>query len=178
MKKLIPVVIVVISVIMGFKIFNKEEDKNGLEIGDKVPPFELLDQNGASFVSTSVIGKQVVVIYFYPKDDTPGCTKQACRFRDEFEAFSDLNVKVIGISKGSVESHKAFEVKYQLPFTLLADVDNQVRKLFGVPKSALGLFPGRVTYIVDNQGVIQYVFDDMMHAEKHIDEALKFLKSE
>lgn len=176
MKKLIIIGIVLIIGIMGFKIFSKPEINKGLKVGDSVPSFELLDQNGNLFESSSVIGKQAVVIYFYPKDDTPGCTKQACKFRDEFETFSSLNVKVIGISKDSVDSHKAFEEKYQLPFTLLADIKSEVRKLFGVPKSALGILPGRVTYIIDKKGVIQYIFDDMMHAEKHIEVAIKFLK--
>ncbi|PCH78447.1 MAG: peroxiredoxin [Flavobacteriaceae bacterium] len=161
---------------MGFNIFKSTEAKKGLEVGDKVPYFELLDQNGVLFTSDNVIGKQGVVIYFYPKDDTPGCTKQACKFRDEFEVFSNLNVSVIGISKDSVASHKEFEEKYRLPFTLLADTENEVRKLFGVSKSALGMIPGRVTYIVDKEGVIQYIFDDMMHSEKHIDVALEFLR--
>lgn len=176
MKKLIIIGFVVIIGIMGFKIFESTAHKKGLEVGDKVPYFELLDQNGVLFKSDNVLGKQRVVIYFYPKDDTPGCTKQACKFRDEFEAFSSLNVTVIGISKDSVESHKAFEEKYQLPFTLLADVKNEVRKLFGVSKSAMGMIPGRVTYIIDTEGVIQYIFDDMMHAEKHIAVALDFLR--
>ncbi|MBL4744894.1 MAG: peroxiredoxin [Flavobacteriaceae bacterium] len=157
-------------------MFESTDSKKGLEVGDKAPYFELLDQNGSVFKSDNVIGKQPVVLYFYPKDDTPGCTKQACKFRDEFEAFSDLNVTVIGISKDSVASHKEFEEKYQLPFTLLADVKNEVRKLFGVPKAALGMFPGRVTYIIGADGVIQYIFEDMMHAEKHIEVALKFFR--
>lgn len=176
MKKLIILGIVIIIGIMGFKFLSKSELQNGLKVGDKVPSFELLDQNNVLFTSSSVIGKQAVVIYFYPKDDTPGCTKQACKFRDEFETFSGLDVKVIGISSDSVESHKAFEEKYQLPFVLLADVKKEVRKLFGVPKSALGMLPGRVTYIIDKKGVIKYVFNDMMHAEKHIAVALEYLK--
>jgi len=176
MKKLIIIAIAIITGIIGLKIFKNSPEKKGLEVGDNVPYFELLDQNNTLFKSDDFIGKQSVVVYFYPKDDTPGCTKQACKFRDEFEAFANLNVKVIGISKDSVESHKEFEEKYQLPFTLLADVKNEVRALFGVSKSAMGMLPGRVTYIIDKEGVIQYIFDDMMHAEKHIAVALDFLK--
>ena len=117
-----------------------------------------------------------MVIYFYPKDDTPGCTKQACKFRDEFEKFKDLEVTVIGISADNVASHKRFEEKYNLPFVLLADVNNEVRKLFGVSKSMIFL-PGRVTYVIDKNGVVQYIFNSQFKTEEHIENALKKLKS-
>lgn len=145
-----------------------------IEVGDKVPSFELQDQNGNLFEVNSSIGKPMV-IYFYPKDDTPGCIKEACKFRDDYERFADLEVIVIGISADSVASHKKFEEKYSLPFVLLADVNNKVRKLFGVPKSMLFL-PGRVTYVVDKKGVVQYMFNSQFNAEKHIENSLKVLK--
>ncbi|MCL4135909.1 UNVERIFIED_CONTAM: hypothetical protein GTU68_021234 [Idotea baltica] len=148
-----------------------------LKIGDQVPEFSLKDQNNKSVDITNFIGKNPMVIYFYPKDDTPGCTKEACKFRDEFEAFTDLEVKVIGISADDVESHKNFADKYRLPFTLLADTENKVRKLFGVPKSMLGLVPGRVTYVVNNKGTIIHIFNSQFGAEKHITEALNKLKA-
>ncbi|MCF6214452.1 MAG: peroxiredoxin [Flavobacteriaceae bacterium] len=148
-----------------------------LKIGDKVPSFSLLDQNGTTFNSSDIIGKQPAVIYFYPKDDTPGCTKEACKFRDEFEIFTDLNAKVIGISSDDVASHKNFAEKYHLPFTLLADTDKKVRQLFGVQKSTMGLLPGRVTYVVNAKGFIIYIFEKQFGAEKHISEAIKALKS-
>jgi peroxiredoxin Q/BCP len=115
------------------------------------------------------------VIYFYPKDDTPGCTKEACSFRDSYEEFTDRNVKVIGISADDVESHKNFAKKYNLPFTLLADTKNEVRKLFGVKSNMLGLIPGRVTYVVNTGGEIIYIFDSQLKATKHISEALAAL---
>ena len=144
-----------------------------IEVGDSVPSFELKDQNGKLFSVSNSIGKPMV-IYFYPKDDTPGCIKEACKFRDDFEKFKDINALVIGISGDSVESHKEFEEKYNLPFTLLADVNNKVGKLFGVPKSMFFL-PGRVTYVVDKDGIVQYIFNSQFGAEKHIENSLKKL---
>ena len=109
--------------------FNKNIEMKSIEIGDKLPNFILEDQNGNAFNIENELGKSMV-IYFYPKDDTPGCTKEACKFRDDFESFSDLGAIVIGISADSAASHKKFEEKYNLPFILLADIDNKVRKLF------------------------------------------------
>lgn len=148
-----------------------------LVVGDAVPSFTLLDQNGNQFSSKDIVGKQVLIVYFYPKDDTPGCTKEACKFRDEFEVFSDLNVRVIGISSDDVSSHKKFAEKYNLPFTLLADTEKKVRKLFGVPTYAGGILPGRVTYIINKKGKIVYVFNSMKEAEKHVSTALEIIKN-
>ena len=155
-------------IITGLIIAQNMDKNDKIKEGDKLPYFTLIDQNNNSFSTKDYIGKQVMVIYFYPKDDTPGCTKEACKFRDEFEDFKNLNALVIGISSDSVESHKKFEEKYNLPFILLADVKNKVRKLFGVPKSLLFL-PGRVTYIVNKEGVVTYVFNSQFGAEEHID---------
>ncbi|WP_445725622.1 peroxiredoxin [Flavobacterium sp.] len=146
-----------------------------IEIGDLLPTFRLQDQNNNTVNSIDYIGKPMV-IYFYPKDDTPGCTKEACKFRDDFERFTDLGTVVIGISADSVESHKNFEQKYNLPFLLLADTNNEVRNLFGVPKN-LFFIPGRVTYVIDKKGIVQYVFNSLLSAEKHIENALQKLKS-
>ncbi len=154
----------------------KAKIKKPLRIGDRVPDFSLLDQNGAIFNLSDAKG-QALVIYFYPKDDTPGCTKEACRFRDEFEVFSDLNARVIGVSSDDVASHKEFEIKYNLPFTLLADTDQKLRKLFGVPSFGAGLVPGRVTYIIDKKAVVRYVFNSMRQAEMHVDKSLEILKT-
>lgn len=146
--------------------------KGQLKMGDKVPEFTLQDQNGKDFNSTAVIGTETAVIYFYPKDDTPGCTKEACSFRDNFEAFTSAGVRVIGISSDDVESHKAFEEKYNLPFTLLADEENEVRNLFGVKGNVFGMIPGRVTFVIDKTGRIVSIFESQMNAEKHIQESL------
>ena len=151
--------------------------EKGLEIGDKLPAFSLSDQNGEIFSSTDYIGKTAMVIYFYPKDDTSGCTKEACKFRDNYENFTDLDVKIVGISGDSIESHKNFADKYNLPFTLLADTQNEVRKLFGVPGTLFGAIPGRVTYVIDKEGKVIQIYNSMIKAENHIDIALKALKN-
>ena len=117
-----------------------------------------------------------VVVYFYPKDDTPGCTAESCSFRDSFEDFTDAGAEVIGISSDSVESHKAFAAKHNLPFTLLADTDGSVRKAFGVGKT-LGLLPGRVTYVIDPEGVVRHKFSSQFKPKSHIDEALDVIKA-
>jgi len=173
MKKYIISIILLMSfVVISAKIFNTTMRK--IEIGDQVPNFSLRDQNNKIFNIADNIGKPMV-IYFYPKDDTPGCTKEACKFRDEFENFTDLGAIVVGISADTVESHKIFEEKYNLPFILLADTENKVRSLFGVPKN-LFLIPGRVTYVIDKRGVVQYIFNSQLGAEKHIENSLKKLE--
>jgi len=174
MKKYIG--ILVLLGIVGLGLQKIAAQKMKLKIGDKVPSFSLTNQDGEVFNSMTVIGVKPVVLYFYPKNETPGCTKQACKFRDEFEVFSDLGVEVIGVSADDVASHKAFAQKYKLPFTLLADEDKALRKMFGVPKNLLGLMPGRVTYIINKEGVITHIFDHLFNAENHINEALESLK--
>lgn len=145
--------------------------------GSQVPSFELKNQYGELFSSDSVVGKKNLVIYFYPKDDTPGCTKEACSFRDQFTVFADADAMIIGISAQSVESHLAFAEKHRLNYTLLSDTDNKVRKLFGVPGNLFGLIPGRVTYIVDKNGKVVYIFNSQTDADKHVDEALRILQT-
>lgn len=145
-------------------------------VGSKIPSFELKDQYGELFSSDAVVGKKSLVIYFYPKDDSPGCTKEACSFRDQFAVFEDANALVIGISAQSVESHLAFATKHRLNYTLLSDPHNALRSLFGVPSNLFGLVPGRVTYVVNKQGVVVYVFNSQLNAEKHVDEALRILE--
>ncbi|MCX7986706.1 MAG: peroxiredoxin [Bacteroidales bacterium] len=139
-------------------------------LGDKAPDFTLKDQNGNPFRLKEYIGKKVLVIYFYPKDDTPGCTKQACYFRDQYEAFTEAGAIVVGISSQDVQSHKAFAQKYNLPFTLLADEDGKVRKLYGAGD---GLIPGRVTYVVDREGKVVYIFNSQSDVKRHVEEALQ-----
>lgn len=175
MKKVIFIGLILIGIfILLKKITDTTMEK--IEIGDVVPSFTLLDQNGNKFTVNNKLNRPIV-IYFYPKDDTPGCTKEACKFRDDFELFSDLNALVIGISSDSVHSHKKFEEKYNLPFTLLADANNVIRKLFGVPKSMF-ILPGRVTYIINKKGRVDYIFNNQFEAEKHIEIALKKLKEQ
>ena len=146
-----------------------------LQVGDQIPNFSAIDANGSSFNSDNVVGKQPVVIYFYPKDDTPGCTAQACSFRDQYQDFKDLGAEVIGISSDSIQSHQKFSKRYNLPFILLSDADKKLRKLFEVPTNLFGLLPGRVTFVADENGIIQLIFDSMS-AKIHITKALAILK--
>jgi len=145
-------------------------------VGSTVPTFSLKDQNGTDFKIESVLGKKNLVIYFYPKDDTPGCTKEACSFRDQFEVFKKEDALIIGISGQSVQSHFDFAKKHRLNYTLLSDEGDKVRKLFGVPTSFLGLLPGRVTYIVNKEGKVVFIFNSQLNAGKHIEEAIRILK--
>ncbi len=153
---------------------SKEMEK--ISTGSSIPGFSLKDQNGELFDISSVLGKKNLVIYFYPKDDSPGCTKEACSFRDQFEVFRDADAVIIGISSQSVKSHKDFAEKYHLNYTLLSDGGEKVRKLFGVPTNFLGLIPGRVTYIVNKEGKVVYIFNSQTKAEQHVEEALNILK--
>jgi peroxiredoxin Q/BCP len=146
-----------------------------LKVGDKIPNFKARDTNGNDFDSQHIIGQKPLVIYFYPKDNTPGCTAQACSFRDQYEDFKDLGAEVIGISSDSVESHQKFTQQYKLPFILLSDSNKEIRKLFGVPAGLFGILPGRVTYVTDKTGTIIMVFDSMM-AKRHIPKALEAIK--
>jgi len=146
-----------------------------VNVGDTAPDFTLTSQKGENVTLSQFRGKKNVVLYFYPKDETPGCTREACTFRDSFELFTDLGAEVIGVSADTVESHKAFTEHHGLPFTLLSDVDNAVRKLYGAT-STLGLIPGRVTFIIDKEGVIRHVFSSQLQPEKHIEEAREVLK--
>ena len=146
-----------------------------LQLGDKIPNFSAKDSNGNIFESSSVVGIKPVVFYFYPKDNTPGCTAQACSFRDQYEDFKDLGAEVIGISSDSVQSHEKFSKRYKLPFLLLSDNDKKLRNLFGVKTNLFGLLPGRVTYVVDKDGIIQLIFDSFV-ATNHIPKALKIIK--
>ncbi|MBP7471009.1 MAG: peroxiredoxin [Flavobacterium sp.] len=146
-----------------------------LQVGDKIPEFSAKDSKGNDFDSASVVGKKPVVFYFYPKDNTPGCTAQACSFRDQYEDFKDWGAEVIGISSDSIASHEKFVQQYKLPFILLSDNDKKIRKLFGVKPGLLGLIPGRVTYVADKNGIIQLIFDGM-NATNHIPKALETIK--
>ena len=146
-----------------------------MQKGDKIPDFSAKDNKGNDFHSASIVGQKPVIFYFYPKDNTPGCTAQACSFRDQYKVIKDLGAEVIGISSDSIASHEKFVQQYQLPFILLSDNDKKIRKLFGVKPDLLGLIPGRVTYIADKNGIIQFIFDSM-NAKDHIPKALETIK--
>ena len=156
--------------------FNQNNSMTAIKVGSVIPEFSLPDQNGNIFEIKSVLGKKNLVIYFYPKDDSPGCTKEACSFRDQFEVFNEANAIIIGISGQSVESHLLFASKYRLNYTLLSDEKDKIRKLFGVPTNLLGILPGRVSYVVDKTGKVVYIFNSQTQATRHVDEALRILK--
>jgi thioredoxin-dependent peroxiredoxin len=146
-----------------------------LQVGDLAPDFELPSQTGET-VRLSDFPDKWKVVYFYPADDTPGCTKEACSFRDSFEDFTDAGAEVIGISRDSVDSHVKFAAKHNLPFTLLSDEGSKVAKAWGVGKS-LGVLPGRVTYVISPQGVVRKKFSSQMRATRHKDEALETIRA-
>ena len=150
--------------------------KDRVDAGSKAPNFTLPSQSGVMVNLKDFIGKKPVVLFFYPKDDTPGCTKEACAFRDDYEEFNKLDAQVIGISSDSVESHRRFAKKHDLPFTLLSDEGRKVRRLYGVP-NAFGLFPGRVTYVIEEEGVVRRIFSSQLGVEQHVKEALNALQS-
>lgn len=148
-----------------------------VKVGDQAPIFSLQSEDDETVYLSGLIGKSPIVLYFYPKDNTAVCTKQACAFRDSFEEFRDIeDAIVLGISSDSVQSHKNFSEEYKLPFALLSDPGGRVRKLYGVPKT-LGLLPGRVTYVIDKEGIVRHIFSSQLDYKKHIEEALSALKS-
>lgn len=148
-----------------------------IQVGDHAPDFTLPTQkDGETFRLHDLLGKSVIVLYFYPKDNTKGCTDEACSFRDSYEVFKQAGAEVVGVSSDSEASHQRFASKYHLPFVLLSDAKGALRKQYGVP-SALGILPGRVTYVIDKQGVVRHIFSDMLNARKHIGEALQVVQT-
>jgi thioredoxin-dependent peroxiredoxin len=150
-----------------------------LEVGTAAPEFKTVDQNGNSISLSDYRGKKVV-LYFYPKDSTPGCTKEACAFRDNYLKFKSLNIEVLGVSTDSQKSHRSFADKYELPFTLLADTDKKIVESYGVwgEKSLYGkkyMGTNRVTYLIDDNGRIAAVFPKVK-PESHADEILATIK--
>ena len=147
----------------------------GIQAGDKAPDFTLPAQTGEPVRLSDRLGEHSVVLYFYPKDETKGCTAEACAFRDSYEVFAEAGAEVIGVSSDSVDKHAGFADHHKLPFTLLSDQGGAVRKSYGVP-SALGVLPGRVTYVIDRTGTVRHVFNSMLNIGGHIDEALTVVK--
>jgi len=147
-----------------------------VQVGDHAPGFTLTSQSGQR-VSLAEFrgGKSAVVLFFYPKDGTPVCTKEACSFRDAYEDFVQAGAVVIGVSADSWENHRAFASGHRLPFILLSDADGALRKAFGVPKT-LGIMPGRVTYVIDKEGIVRHVFNSQFAADRHVAEALAVVR--
>jgi len=146
-----------------------------VEKGDRAPDFTLSSHTGEQVSLADYRAKKAVVLFFYPKDGMPMCTKEACGFRDAYEDFVEAGAVVIGVSSDSIDSHRSFALNKQLPFILLADSDGSLRKAFGVPK-VLGMLPGRVTYVIDKQGVVRHVFSSQTSARRHITESLTALR--
>ncbi|MDG0974270.1 MAG: peroxiredoxin [Crocinitomicaceae bacterium] len=147
-----------------------------IKTGDNCPTFELNDQEGRLRASKEFFNKKALVLYFYPKDDSPGCTAQACSFRDAYEDLLELGAEVVGVSGDSLEQHKKFAKKHNLPFTLLADINNKLRKRFGVPTNLFGLIPGRVTYVIDSEGTVRGVFNSQIDVKRHVKKALEIIE--
>jgi peroxiredoxin Q/BCP len=149
--------------------------ENHLKPGDKLPHFILNDENHQPVNISSIAGK-FLVLYFYPKDETSGCIKEACSFRDSFQDLVDAGAVVYGVSNDKPDSHALFKQKYKLPFSLLSDTGGELRKLLGVPGDLFGLLPGRVTYIFSSEGRLLQVFKSQLSPEKHVKEALKIIR--
>lgn len=146
-----------------------------LSVGDLAPDFELPSATGEIVRLSDFRGKKEVVLYFYPKDNTSGCTAEACAFRDRYDIISDMDAEVLGVSSDSQVMHQWFASQYRLPFPLLSDNGGAVRKRYGVPAS-FGFLPGRVTYVIDKQGVIRNVYTSQLNIDKHVAQALATLR--
>ncbi len=147
----------------------------GIQVGDRAPDFTLPSQSGEPVRLADRLAERVVVLYFYPKDETPGCTAEACAFRDSFEAFTDAGADVVGVSSDSADRHASFADHHQLPFTLLSDQGGRVRRSYGVP-ATLGVLPGRVTYVIDRTGTVRHVFNSMTNIGRHVGDALDVVR--
>jgi len=151
-------------------------DGRRVAVGDRAPDFTLPDQTGKSIRLSDLLSEQAVVLYFYPKDETQGCTAEACSFRDSYEVFKEAGAEVVGVSSDSVESHESFAAHHRLPFILLSDEGGELRKLYGVP-TTMGMFPGRVTYIIDRDGIVRHIFSSQLQFNRHVIEALDTIQA-
>jgi thioredoxin-dependent peroxiredoxin len=147
-----------------------------VQVGDVAPDFTLPDQTGRPVQLRDLIGERKVVLYFYPKDETPGCTIEARAFRDSYDKFTAQGAEVVGVSSDSVRAHRRFATRYGLPFLLLSDRGGTVRERYGVEKT-LGLLPGRVTYVIDRSGVVRHVYSSQIFATRHSRTALQVLNA-
>ena len=147
-----------------------------LKEGDPAPKFRLPSASGSEVSLDDFLGKKNLILYFYPKDNSPGCTREACSFRDSHPDFKELNAEIVGISGDGLKAHERFARTEQLPFPLLSDSHGSVRTAYGVGRS-LGVIPGRATFVIDKQGIIRRIYSSQLHPEKHVREALMALKS-
>jgi peroxiredoxin Q/BCP len=147
-----------------------------LQSGQKAPELELVDSQGQTVRIADLWQAKVLVLYFYPKDETPGCTAEACAFRDQYQVFQEAGAEVVGVSSDSPDSHSRFASHHSLPFILLSDPEQKARQAFGV-NATLGFMPGRVTFVIDTAGVIRYQFSSQMRAAAHVSKALEVVRS-
>jgi thioredoxin-dependent peroxiredoxin len=176
MKRIVVIAIVVCALISLCSFAVADAANKSVGIGSNAPDFTAQTQEGKPFHLADYLGKKIIVLYFYPKDETPVCTKEACSFRDAFQDFQSAGAEVIGVSADTVQSHQKFAEHHKLPFTLISDPDNKIRKSYAVP-STMGVLPGRVTYVIDKKGVIRLMFNSAMDSEKHVTEALKVIRT-
>ena len=142
-----------------------------IQVGDVAPDFTLPDQTGTPVQLRQLLGRSAIVLYFYPKDATPGCAIEARAFQGSYEAFKEAGAEVVGISSDSVASHRRFATSEQLAFPLLSDRGGTVRDLYGVEKT-LGVLPGRVTYVIDQAGIVRHIYSSQIMVTRHSSEAL------
>ena len=147
-----------------------------LSIGEASPEAVLVLGGGRQVSLADLWAQHVVVLFFYPRDDSVVCTKEACAFRDSFEKFVEAGATVVGVSGDSSEKHEGFASRNRLPFLLASDADGALRKAFGVPKT-LGVIPGRVTYVIDRQGIVRNVFSAQFAADAHVREAMDAVRA-
>ncbi len=145
-----------------------------VQIGDIAPDFEMTAHDGTVFRLAEHRGK-VVVLFFYPRDGTPYCTREACTFRDHYEEFVAAGAVVVGVSADGTERHQAFAARHRLPFILLSDANGYLRKQYGVPKT-WGIFPGRTTYVIDRQGKVRHIFSSQRAVDRHVADALAIVR--
>jgi peroxiredoxin Q/BCP len=168
----------VLIVLAFILLIFKKQDMEAAKIaeGALAPDFSLPSADGTEVSLSSFRGRKTVVLFFYPKDESYGCTKEACSFRDNYDVFTEAGAEVIGISADSRDSHKSFAANHSLPFLLLSDPDRKVAGMYKVGKT-MGLLPGRVTFVIDREGVIRKIFSSQLNFGKHIDEALLMVKA-
>jgi peroxiredoxin Q/BCP len=148
-----------------------------IQVGDRAPDFTTTTTDGRTLRLSDFLGRRAVVLFFYPKDGTPVCTKEACAFRDSYERFAEAGAEVIGVSADSDEKHREFAAEHRLPFPLVSDTGGALRKAFGVPRPLLGLLPGRATYVIDKQGTVRLTFSALFASDEHVRQALEAVQS-
>ena len=156
---------------MRIRLGRTKRRRPTVTVGSLAPDFKALDQDGREVHLYEVLKSKSVVLYFYPKDETPGCSAEARDFRDAYPLFVDAGAEVIGISSDSVGSHAHFVARQCLPFTLVSDNGGQVRRAYGVA-STWGLLPGRVTFVIDRQGRVKNVFSSQLDFKGHVETSL------